>query len=231
MPQADDDYRKRLAQKKVSLNKQNRETAFAKSKQMPSIVKPNKGLISIGPLDRFAERKAQGQNRLNLASMGQTGLRPFNLDPALEEAAVGAIGPVGAAGAAGSLLSRLSTPVFQRALQTARTEGKQVGADILEEGAMQGVKYGQSAVTRASEGAEQGLFDFISELQRLGVKPQTANRLLAGFDEYVNNPANAMITLGENMARNPASGKSAKKALLERMFREIGKSAEENFLG
>ena len=153
---------------------------------------------------------------------------PLKLDPRLEGAVVGAIGP---AGGANSLLSRLSTPVVQRALQTARTEGKQVGADILEEGAMQGVKYGQSAVTRASEGAQQGLFDFISELQRLGVKPQTANRLLRGFDEYVNNPANAMITLGENMARNPASGKSAKKALLERMFREIGKSAEENFLG
>jgi hypothetical protein len=231
MPVADDDYRKRLAKRQRSLSKQGREAAFAKSKQMPSIVEPNYGLVPLGPLDRFAERTAQGQNRLNLAAMGETGLRPFNLDPMMEEAVMGSVGPAGAAGAAGSLLSRLSTPVVQRALQTARTEGRQVGADILEEGAMQGVKYGQSAVTRASEGAEQGLFDFISELQRLGVKPQTANRLLTGFDEYVNNPANAMITLGENMARNPASGKSAKKALLERMFREIGRSAEENFLG
>jgi hypothetical protein len=145
-------------------------------------------------------------------------------------AGVGMIAGEGA-GMFGPLLSKIATPVIQRALSTAGMEGKQVGADIIEEGAMNGVRYGQSGVTRAGKAGEDALFNFISDLERIGAKPSTANRLLKGFSEYANDPAQAMMTLGENMARRPESAMSAKEALMKRMYDRIGKAAEDNFLG
>lgn len=183
MPQADDDYRKRLAQKKVSLNKQNRETAFAKSKQMPSIVKPNYGLIPIGPLDRFAERNAQGRNRLNLASMGQTGLRPFNLDPALEEAAMGAIGPVGGANFAGkATVAALQSKPLRAALEAA----EEFGTTSFMDEVVGTAGYKAEDAVRYAQPAREKLLSYLDERLASGeMDVKAANRFVKALPYYL----------------------------------------------
>lgn len=234
MPVADDDYRKKLAERQRRMNAAKREAAFAKSKDIPEMVEPNTGIIPMGPLDDFARGQAEKTNRGRLAGMMSPSKRLSYNDSGIEfMPGVAGVGSVAGEGAniLGPLLGRLATPVVKRAMNTASMEGKQVGGSIIEEGAMQGVRYGQSGVTRAGKAGEDALFDFISELERLGVKPQTATRLLKGFSEYADDPAQAMMTLGENMARRPESGMSAKQALIERMFRVIGEAAEDRFFG
>jgi len=234
MPVSDGDYKKRLAQRKRNANATKREAAFAKSKDIPEMVKPNTGIIPMGPLDDFARGVAEKTNRGRLAAMTNPSKRFLYNDSGIEfMPGIGGVGSIAGegAGAFGPLLARLATPVVKRAMNTASMEGKQVGGSIIEEGAMQGVRFGQSGVTRAGKAGEDALFDFISELERIGVKPQTANRLLKGFSEYADDPAKAMITLGENMARRPESGMSAKQALIERMFNRVSRAAEDKFLG
>jgi hypothetical protein len=145
-------------------------------------------------------------------------------------AGVGMIAGEGAA-ALSPLLSRIATPIMQRALDVAKAEGTQVGAGIFEDAANAGTKYSQSSITRAGEHGQQALFDFIDRLDKMGVKPATANRLLKGFSEYADDPAQAMMTLGENMARRPESGMSAKEALVMRMLDSIGSAVDKNWLG
>jgi hypothetical protein len=207
MPVSDGDYKKRLAKRQQSMNASKRE----------------KGRAAHNPYEPTIEDKIRGGQFGRIDSKHM----PMIMPPV---AGVGMIAGEGA-GMIAPLLSRISSPVIQRALNVAGMEGKQVGADILEEGAMQGVKYSQSGVTRAGKAGEDALFNFIGELERIGVKPATANRLLKGFSEYADDPAQAMMTLGENMARRPESGMSAKQALIERMLRNIGQAAEDNFLG
>lgn len=207
MPISDGDYKKRLAKRQQGLNAAKRE----------------KGHATNNPYELTIKDQIRGGQFARIDSKNM----PMMVPPV---AGVGMLAGEGA-GMLGPLLSRISTPVIQRALHTAGMEGKQVGADIIEEGAMQGVRYGQSGVTRAGKAGEEALFNFISDLERIGVKPATANRLLKGFSEYADDPAQAMMTLGENMARRPESAMSAKEALLKRMFDLIGKSAEDNFFG
>jgi hypothetical protein len=231
MPVADDDYRKKLAERQRKMNATKREAAFAKSKDIPEMVEPNTGIIPIGPLDDFARGVAEKTNRGRLAAMTSPSKRLSYNDSGIEfmpgVAGVGSVAGMGAGGG-GRLLDKLATPILQRAVQTAQAEGRQLGGQWLEEGALQGVKFGQSSVTRAGRGAEDELFNFISELERLGVKPQTANKFLKGFSEYVDDPFQGMSTLGENMSRTTPG---FKEGLVMRLLGRLEKAAEDSFLG
>ena len=183
MPVADGDYRKRLAQKMLSLNKQNREAAFAKSKQMPSIVEPNYGVIPIGPLDRFAERTAQGKNRLNLAAMGPAGLRPLNLDPALEEAVIGAVGPVGGANVARkATVAALQSKPLRAALDAA----EEFGTTSFMDEVVGTAGYKAEDAVRYANPAREKLLSYLDERLASGeMDVKAANRFVKALPSYL----------------------------------------------
>jgi hypothetical protein len=129
------------------------------------------------------------------------------------------------------LLSKIASPIMQRALDVAKAEGTQVGSGIFEDAARAGTKYSQDSIVRAGEHGQQALFDFIDRLDKMGVKPATANKLLKGFAEFPYDKGQAMSILGEDLARSAESGMSAKEALIKRMFDSIGSAVDKNWLG
>lgn len=147
--------------------------------------------------------------------------------------AVGSAGLGAAPGGRGAgLLGKLSTPVLQRATRAAAEEGKYVGADIFEKGLTQGVRYPMQGIDRAARGGEDALFEFISDLERIGVKPQTANRLLRGFSKYYGDdgPLGAMVEIGGDLERGVGDVPfDFKHALIMRMIRRIQEGSEGRF--
>ena len=135
----------------------------------------------------------------------------------------------GVAGVATPLIGRVAGPVMQRALDVAEAEGRAVGGSVLGSAAAQGVKYSQSSVPRAGKAAQEELFNFLKEMERMGVKPQTANKFLRGIGEYVDNPVQGMATLGADVGPAVTRGIPAKKALVDRFFRRLGDAAENSF--
>lgn len=224
MPVADDDYKKRLAGRMRDKQKASREAAFAKSKNIPEFKKPERGIIPLPPIDRFLDRQAQGKYRERLAHMNDPKSYIFHANDA--EQMPEFMPPVAGAG---SVAGRIATPILQRALQAAGMEGKYVGGSILEEAAAQGVKLPHSGVARAGRAAEDELINFLEYMASKGAKPATLNRFAKGFSEYGDDPVQAMTTLGENLARNPMSGMSAKEALVQRLLQRLGSAAEDAF--
>jgi len=196
MPVADDDYRKRFVMHMRSKEKKKRENAFSS---------PGPGL----------SEKEMGRSRLLNASNSP-------IFKAFESGyGGGAMGTVSK-----NFLGRLATPALQRAIQMAGMEGKSVGAQVLEGAAMGGVTFPQSGIARAGRGAEDELFNILGDLERMGAKPQTVNRLLRGFSLYADDPAEAMITMGAKM---DTIKPTAKELLIERLLKRIGDAAEDSF--
>lgn len=131
----------------------------------------------------------------------------------------------------GSLSARIATPILQRAVQAANAEGKYVASDIIEQTAGRGVNYSQDLIPKAGRASEDALFAFIKDLERIGVKPQTANRFLKGFAQYADDPFEAMSTLGQKMDISPNAGMPAKEALVLRLLDRLGRAAENTFSG
>jgi hypothetical protein len=127
------------------------------------------------------------------------------------------------------LIGRVAGPIMQRALDVAEAEGRSVGGSILGNAAAQGVKYSQSNVPRAGKAAQEELFNFLKEMERMGVKPQTANKFLKGISEYVDDPVQGMSTLGADIGRSSTRGIPAKQALVDRFFSRLGNAAEDSF--
>jgi hypothetical protein len=130
---------------------------------------------------------------------------------------------------ASPLISRIAGPTMQRALGVAETEGKQIAGGILSDAAAQGVKFSQSSVARGGKAAQEELFNFMSELERMGVKPATANRLLRGFSKYVDDPVEGIAELGGDVGRSVTKSMSAKEALVNRLLSRLGNAAEDSF--
>ena len=143
----------------------------------------------------------------------------------------GAVGGVARVGAkiATPLIGRVAGPIMQRALDVAEAEGRSVGGSILGNAAAQGVKYSQSNVPRAGKAAQEELFNFLAQMERMGVKPQTANKFLKGISEYVDDPVQGMSTLGADIGRSSIRGIPAKQALVDRFFARLGNAAEDSF--
>lgn len=207
MPVSDDDYKKRLA-RRIS-------TGGSLGPNIPTSMIPYQATAT--PI-----------SRADFLTSQPPGTPQFMPGPP-----AGAIGGIARAGAEefSPLFSRIATPILKRAIETARMEGQQIGGSILEQATSQGVRYPHSGVVRAGKAAEDELFNFISELERMGVRPQTANRLLKGFSEYADDPFTAMETLGANLSRSASSGMDAKQALVERILGRLGNAAENGFFG
>jgi len=141
---------------------------------------------------------------------------------------VGGIARVGA-NIATPLIGRIAGPTMQRALSVAEAEGRQVAGGILSDAAAQGTKFSQSSVARGGKAAQEELFNFMSELERMGVKPATANKFLRGFSRYVDDPVEGIAELGGNVGRSAAGGMSAKEALVKRLLGRLGNAAEDSF--
>jgi len=217
MPVADDDYRKKLAERQRKMNATKRDADKNNTRDEEVFNPYAAGFSYVG--DFIKENMSPLMGAVDQAST----------DPS--QALVTTMLSTAGAGGKGKsvrLIDKLSTPILQRAVQTAQAEGRQLGGQWLEDAAIQGVKFGQSSVTRTGRGAEDELFNFINELERLGVKPQTANRFLKGFAEYVDDPFQGMSTMGENMSRTTPG---FKEALVERLFGRLSKAAEDSFLG
>lgn len=254
MPMADDDYRKRLVASMQSKNKASRELAFSSPPPPVNAMKPWFGLPGTNKFPWQAKNVSEAIGS-GLVGMGGVALSKLLYDPAeanrralaqsqgmsmealndpnnpntrmIMESAMPGGGLAGATrkGAA-RLVDQIPTPVLQRAIQAASMEGKQLGGKWVEEGAAQGVKFGQSGVARAGRAGEDALFEMIANFERLGAKPQTLTRFLKGFSKYGDNPFDAMESMGENMSRTT---KGFKEALVERMLRNIGDAAEREF--
>jgi len=141
---------------------------------------------------------------------------------------VGGVARVGA-NIATPLIGRVASPIMKRALDVAEAEGRSVAGSILGNAAAQGVKYSQSNVPMAGKAAQEELFNFLAQMERMGVKPQTANKFLKGISEYVDDPVQGMSTLGADIGRSSTSGIPAKQALVDRFFRRLGNAAENSF--
>ena len=206
MPVADDDYRKRLAKRMM-------QGTEATSNPMGAAYARGFGYMgdfikdTMNPLMRLPEDIASGDKGAVALTIGSAAMGGKGKGPA-------------------RLVDQIPTPVLQRAIQAASMEGKQLGGKWVEEGAAQGVKFGQSGVARAGRAGEDALFDMIANFERLGAKPKTLTRFLKGFSKYGDDPFEAMEAMGENMSRTT---KGFKEALVERMLRNIGDAAEREF--
>ena len=206
MAMADDDYRKRLAA---------RLTEGTEVTGNPIGMPYAKGFEYLGnfikdvqnPFMRIGEDIAKGDKTAIALTLGTAGMG-------------------GKGRGAGRLIDQVPTPVLQRAIQAAAMEGKQIGGQFIEEGARQGVRFGQSGVGRAGRAGEDALFEMIANFERLGAKPQTLTRFLKGFSKYGDDPVEAMIDMGEDVSRTTVG---FKEALINRMLRNIGNAAEQNF--
>lgn len=164
------------------------------------------------------------RKRAKLARFKQVS-RNLPVDPS------GMVGGVARVGAkiATPLIGRIAGPTMQRALGVAEAEGKQIAGGILSDAAAQGVRFNQSSVARGGKAAQEELFNFISELERMGVKPATANRLLRGFSKYVDDPVEGIAEMGGDVGRSVTKGMSAKEALVNRLLGRLGNAAEDSF--
>lgn len=224
MPVSDGDYRQRLAKTLRERYAGGREAAFAKTKNIPEMKSPERSLIPMPPLDRWAERQAEEENRRRLVAMTDRNMRLMVSSGNMPEF----MPPVAGIG---NLSARIATPILQRAIQAANAEGKYVASDIIEQAAGKGARYSQDLIPKAGRAAEDELFAFLKELERLGVKPATANRFLKGFAQYADDPFEAMSTLGQKMDISPTAGMPAKEALIQRLLGKLGKAAEDTFFG
>jgi hypothetical protein len=167
----------------------------------------------------------QYRKRASLARFKQRANKRTPENAMLGAAGVAKIG----ANIASPLISRIAGPTMQRALSVAEAEGRQVAGGILSDAAAQGTKFSQSSVARGGKAAQEELFNFMSELERIGVKPATANKLLRGFSRYVDDPVEGIAELGGNVGRSAASGMDAKEALVKRLLGRLGNAAEDSF--
>jgi hypothetical protein len=207
MPVSDDDYRKRLAGKNNTRGGEVFNPYAAGFSYVGDFVKENMSPL-MGAVDQASTDPRQALVTAMLSTAG-----------------------AGGKGKSVRLVDQLSTPILQRAMQVASMEGKSRAGGWLGKAATEGTKFSQSSVGRAGRAAEDELFSIIDDLERIGVKPQTANRLLKGLSDYVDDPFEGMVTLGENLARRPDSGISAKEALVDRLFKRFSDAAERGFYG
>ena len=214
MPQVDDDYRKKASLARFKQNASKREQGrISKAPKEPNIP------ASMMPYQAKATPISKNAARMGLVVDG-----PLPVDPS------GAVGIGSTAGRiATPLIGRIAGPTMQRALGVADTEGKQIAGGILSDAAAQGVRFNQSSVARGGKAAQEELFNFMSELERIGVKPATANKLLRGFSRYVDDPVEGIAELGGNVGRSAASGMDAKEALVKRLLGRLGNAAEDSF--
>lgn len=224
MPVSDDDYKRRLSKTLRERYARGREAAFAKTKNIPEMKKAERSLIPMPPLDRWAQRQAEKVNRERLAAMANPNMRLMGSYEDMPEF----MPPIAGIG---NLSARIATPILQRAIQAANAEGKYVASDIIEQAAGKGARYSQDLIPKAGRAAEDELFAFLKEFDRLGVKPATANRFLKGFAQYADDPFEAMSTLGQRMDISPTAGMPAKEALVNRLLSRLGKAAEDTFFG
>jgi hypothetical protein len=163
------------------------------------------------------------RKRASLARFKQTS-RNLPVDPS---GMVGGVAKIGAS-IATPLISRIAGPTMQRALNVAEAEGRQVNAGILSDNAAQGVRYSQDSIVRGGKAAQEELFNFLDQMERMGVKPATANKFLRGFSKYIDDPVEGIVELGGNVART-RPGESAKERLVNRLLKRMGDAAEDNF--
>jgi hypothetical protein len=206
MPQVDDEYRKK--------------SSLARFKQRLSR-KPNIP-ASMMP---YQAKATPISNRA--AKMGLIMDQPLPIDPS-GAAGIGSIGGRAAGRIVTPLIGRIAGPTMQRALDVAEAEGRQVNAGLLSDNAAQGVRYSQDSIVRGGKAAQEELFNFLDQMQRMGVKPATANRLLRGFAKYIDDPVEGIVELGGNVART-RPGESAKERLVQRLLRRMGDAAEDSF--
>jgi len=140
---------------------------------------------------------------------------------------VGGVAKIGAS-IATPLISRIAGPTMQRALDIAEAEGRQVNAGILSDNAAQGVRFSQDSIVRGGKAAQEELFNILDQMQRMGVKPATANRLLRGFAKYIDDPVEGIVELGGDIGRTRL-GDSAKERLVQRLLRRMGDAAQDSF--
>lgn len=203
MPQIDDEYRRRadLARFKQRLSRQ------------PNI--PASMLPYMATATPISERAAR---------FGLAWDRPPPFDPS---GAAGGVGSV-ARRMATPLIGRIAGPTIQRALSVAEAEGRQVNAGLLSDAAAQGVQFSHSSVIRGGKAAQEELFNFLDQMDRMGVKPATANKFLRGFSKYIDDPVEGIAELGGNVGRTRL-GESAKERLVNRLLRRLGDAAEDSF--
>jgi hypothetical protein len=208
MPVADDDYRKRLARRKMDRS--------GSGGSLPIEGYPYAaGFQYLGNF--IGENMNPGFGIVNDLSAGNT-------KGALVTAALSAAGGKGRG--AGRLIDKVPTPVLQRAIQAASMEGKRIGGQFIEEGARKGVRFDQGGVARAGRAGEDALFEMINNFERIGANPQTLTRFLKGFAKYGDEPLDAMIDMGEDVSRTTVG---FKEALIDRMLRNISTAAERDF--
>jgi hypothetical protein len=203
MPQVDDEYRKK--------------SSLARFKQRISR-KPNIP-ASMMPYQAAATPISQNAARMGLASE-----QPLPFDPS---GGVGGIGSV-ARRMTTPLIGRIAGPTMQRALDVAEAEGRQVNAGLLSDNAAQGVRFSQDSIIRGGKAAQEELFNILDQMQRMGVKPATANRLLRGFAKYIDDPVEGIVELGGDIGRTRL-GDSAKERLVQRLLKRMGDAAQDSF--
>ena len=208
MPVSDDDYKRRLASR------------------------ISRGSGSLGPtwspsMIPYQAKATEPSLRFRLDNP-QRDMPQFMPGP-VGAAGIGRIALTAAAEEGGPLLARIATPVIRDAIEVARTEGRAVAGDLYGSWALQGARRSPAVIDDAARAAEEELYNFIGELDRMGVKPQTANRLLRSFATHPYDEVEAAVIRGEDLARSAASGMSAKHALIMRMFDRIGSAAENAF--
>jgi len=203
MPQVDDEYRKK--------------SSLARFKQRISR-KPNIP-ASMMPYQAAATPISQNAARMGLASE-----QPLPFDPS---GGVGGIGSV-ARRMTTPLIGRIAGPTMQRALDVAEAEGRQVNAGLLSDNAAQGVRFSQDSIVRGGKAAQEELFNILDQMQRMGVKPATANRLLRGFAKYIDDPVEGIVELGGDIGRTRL-GDSAKERLVQRLLKRMGDAAQDSF--
>jgi hypothetical protein len=206
MAVADDDYRKRLAERLTQgTEATSNPIGAAYARGFEYLGKSIKDLQN--PFMRLGEDIAEDNKGAVALTLGTAGMG-------------------GKGKGARRLVDQIPTPVLQRAIQAAAMEGKQLGGKWVEEGASQGVKFGQSGVARAGRAGEDALFEIIDDFERMGADARTLTRYLKGFAKYADDPFEAMESMGENMMRET---KGFKEALIDRTYRRIGDAAERAF--
>jgi hypothetical protein len=159
------------------------------------------------------------------ASLARLRKMPLPFDPS---GAVGGVGGV-ARRMATPLIGRIAGPTMQRALGVAESEGRQLAGGWLSEAAAQGTRFSQGSVNRSGKAAQEELFNFLADMERMGVKPATANKFLRGFSKYVDNKVEGIAEMGGDVGRSAAGGMDAKEALVKRLLSRLGGAAEDSF--
>ena len=221
MPMADGDYKRRLLESIMSRQKAGREAAFAKSKPMPDMVKPEYGLIPFGPLDRFAERQATDTNRGRLAGMMDPSMRLLygSTDMPKFEPPVGGVGSVARRATLAALRSKALQDAFKSAEELA---GAKFADEVIGQGTMKA-----SDMPRYSRAGGQKLLDFIQEqLDSGAMDVKSANRFVRAFPEYVKGSGAdaAYEIVGRNARAFEDLTTKADDALLEMQFAKEGLS-------